>query len=93
MSKNKAVVRVAIKRTKRKGEQRYHFTIDKPGSASGETKREFYSREADAWRGARRILNARKLNVSNGYVGSKRSPAVWVCDIKGRTYDVIKVKA
>lgn len=83
MAKQKAAVYVTVKKTKRKGAQRYQFTIDKPGQASDETKREFYTRSYTCWLGALRTLGAWRSTFITG---------PWVCDIKGRIYEVKRIK-
>ena len=80
-TKKKAAVIVTVKKTNRKGSQVYTYTIDKPGKAAKETKREYYTRAFTAWRGALRQLGAFK-----GLSGP-------VCNIGAKVYDIKRIDA
>lgn len=77
-TKKKSTVIVTVKKTKRKGNQRYTYTIDKPGNAAKETKREYYTRSYTAWQGALRQLGA--VKTAEGIV----------CIVKGKAYPVTR---
>jgi hypothetical protein len=56
--------------------QPWTFTIDRPGAAEGETKRQRYVTMTTAWRGARRMLRA----------------MVYGTNLKGETFYVVAEK-
>lgn len=80
-TKKKAAVIVTVKKTNRKGNQRYTFSIDKPGKASKETKREYYTRPYTAWRGALRQVGG--IKTGQGYE----------CVINNRVYQIKRLDA
>lgn len=71
-----AHVTVTIKKSKHPT-QPYTFTIDKPGPAEKETKKERYMSRSNARRGARRQLGAYKPGPNF---------TQWYCDIGKKVY-------
>lgn len=73
---------VTIQKTKRKS-QPYLFTVDKPGPAGKETKKEYYARPFTAKRGALRQLQAfTRHDTKDPWT------RYWCCSIKGKVYPI-----
>lgn len=73
-------VTVHLIRTKR-SKQAWEFVIDKPGEGPLETKRERYGVRGSAWRGALRMLDAKRNVGKPGHhcvVKGKVMPVVFV---------------
>lgn len=70
-----ATIKVTITKSKRKGTP-YSYTIDKPGRAAKETKREWYTRRSTAKRGALRSLGA-QWNDDGYWEAPAGSKGVW----------------